>query len=59
MTRINEEKSLLINRISERIQFNKKSVFHYYGEKISKEYSIFLLNSIWNININFYYINII
>ena len=38
-----EEKKLLLNRISERIIGSKKQYFHYRGEKINKEVAIELL----------------
>ena len=38
-----EEKKLLIDRISERIQDSKKEYFHYYGKQITKQEAIKLL----------------
>lgn len=40
-----EEKTLLIDRISERIFASKKKHFHYYGRPIAKEKAIDLLNN--------------
>ena len=38
-----EEKKLLIDRISERIQDSKQEYFHYYGKQITKQEAIKLL----------------
>lgn len=40
-----EENNLLLERISERLLNTTKKYWHYYGEKISKEDSIKLLNT--------------
>lgn len=42
----NEEKQLLIERITERINNSTKKHFHYYGKQITKKEAIELLNNV-------------
>lgn len=44
-TPVEEEKNMLIERISERIKQSSKTAWHYYRHKISKEQAILLLKN--------------
>lgn len=43
-----EERQLLIDRITERIMNSSKKVWHYYGEPITKEEAVKLLTKNWH-----------